>query len=94
MIVSISGVSADETEHLLFLAAWSDMVTMDHPPGLIECWLTKGDDRIEVVALWQDRDTHDAAAADRGSHPADRVFDSTDATARHELLNVMGRITP
>jgi hypothetical protein len=73
---------------------WSDMVTMDHPRGLIECWLTRGDDRIEVVALWQVREAHDAAAADLGSHPAYRVFDATDATARHELLDVMGRITP
>ena len=92
MILSVARVQIGEAEHSHLFAAWSNMVTMDHPSGLLECWLTQGDDRIEVVALWQDRAAHDAAVAEEGTHPAYRIFDATDTVADYEVLDVKGRI--
>lgn len=93
MIVSIARVLVAEAEHAHLHAEWSNMVIADHPVGMIECWLLKGDGHIEIVSLWHDRDTHDAAAALAGAHPAYRIFDAADTTAEFRLVDVIGRIT-
>lgn len=92
MIISIARVSIESAGHGHLFAAWSDMVTQDHPPGLVECMLTQAEDRIEVVAVWRDRAAHDAALADEGSHPAYRIFDATGTPAEHEIVDVKGHI--
>ena len=92
MIISIARVSIEEAKHDHLFAAWSNMVALDHPPGLVECLLTKTEEQIEVVGLWQDRNAHDAAVATEGSHPAYRIFDATGTPAEHEVVDVIGHI--
>ena len=92
MILSIARVSIHEERHDHLFAAWSDMVALDHPPGLLECLLTQAEDRIEVVALWRDRGAHDAALASEGSHPAYRIFEATGTPAELEVVEVRGHI--
>ena len=75
MILSIARAEIDQQTHAHVLGAWSDMVTLDHPAGLVRCWLTQAPDRVEILAIWEDREAHDRALTEEQDHPAYRVFD-------------------
>ena len=95
MILSIARADIDEQNQsqVHVLGAWSDMVTLDHPVGLVRCWLTYVPGRVEVLAIWEDRDAHDLALSDEQNHPAYRVFDPSGTDVMHEVFDVIGEFS-
>ena len=59
MILSIARAEVHQQDHAHVLGAWSSMVTLDPPVGLVRCWLTHAPGRIEILASWEDREAHD-----------------------------------
>ncbi len=93
MILSIARVEVDQHTHAHILGAWSNMVTLDHPVGLVQCWLTHVPGRVDILAVWEDREAHDRALAEEQDHPAYRVFEAAGADIEHEVLDVLGEIS-
>lgn len=93
MILSIARAEVDRQAHIDLLGAWSDMVALDHPVGLVDCWFTQVPGRVEIMAVWEDREAHDRALSEEGDHPAYRVFEAAGTHVEHEVLDIMGRIS-
>lgn len=93
MILSIARAEVDQQDHAHVLGAWSSMVTLDHPVGLVRCWLTHAPGRIEILAIWEDREAHDRALSEEQDHPAYRVFAPSGTDVMHEVFDVLGELS-
>ena len=92
MILSIAHADADEAVHANVFGAWSDLVVGARPNGLIDCFLLKADDVVQVAAVWESEDHHDRAISEEGNHPAYVVFEASGLDATHNVFDVIGSI--
>lgn len=92
MIVSIAHANANDASQANVFGAWSDLVVGNRPDGLVDCYLLKSDDTVQVVAVWDSIDHHDRAVHDEGAHPAYTVFEAAGLDCTHTVLSVMGSI--
>lgn len=92
MILSIASAAVDEPNADYIYGAWSDMVVGDQPAGLVECYLTRTDDVLQMVSLWDSAEAHDTALSDRGSHPALGVFAACGVEPEHSVYRVIGQL--
>ena len=92
MILSIASASVDDPEAEYIYSAWSDMVVGDRPEGLVDCSLSRSDEVLQMVSLWDSIEFHDRALADRESHPALGVFAACGVEPQHSTFQVMGQL--
>lgn len=92
MILSIASAAVDEPDAEYIYSAWSDMVVGDRPDGLLDCYLSKTDDVLQMVSLWDTTESHDRALADRESHPALGVFAACGVEPEHSVFQVIGQL--
>lgn len=92
MILSIASAAVDEPDAEYIYSAWSDMVIGDRPDGLVDCYLSKTGDALQMVSLWDDAESHDRALADRESHPALGVFAACGVQPEHTMYDVIGHL--
>jgi hypothetical protein len=92
MIISIAHANADEAAHANVLGAWSDLVVGKLPEGLLDCYLLKTDDTVQVIATWDSIDDHDRAVHEEGDHPGYAVFEAAGLDCTHTVHNVLHSI--
>jgi hypothetical protein len=92
MIYSIAKADVDEAAHANVLGAWSDLVVGTRPEGLVDCYLLRTDDAIQVVASWASREHHDKAVHEDAAHPAYLVFEAVGLDCTHMVYDVVGTI--
>ena len=94
MILSISRAEVEGSDYYDLLGEWSNMVVLDHPAGLVDCWFAHVPGRVEIIAVWEDRQAHERALSEARAHPAYRVFEAAGAhDVEHEVLDVLGNIS-
>lgn len=92
MILSIASAAVDEPDAEYIYSAWSDMVVGAQPAGLVDCFLSRTDDTLQMVSLWDSAESHDLALADRESHPAFGVFAACGVEPEHSVYQVIGQL--
>lgn len=92
MILSIASAAVDEPDAEYIYSAWSDMIVGDRPEGLVDCYLSKTDEVLQMVSLWDSAETHDRALSDRETHPALGVFAACGVEPEHSTYNVIGHL--
>lgn len=92
MILSVALAKADEAEHANVFGAWSDLVVGTRPDGLVDCYLIRANDVVQVVGVWNSQEHHDRAISEEGSHPAYVVFEASGVDCSHQVFNVVGSI--
>lgn len=93
MIFAVAEAEVAEADSHHVLKAWSDLVVGDRPPGMLECYLLRGDGVWQIASVWHDHDALDRALGDEGNHPAYAVFEAAGADLRHLSMHVTGRLT-
>ena len=92
MILSLAHAPVGEaTDHNLY-GAWSDIVVGDRPAGLVDCYLLYGDGLVQVAAVWESDDAHEAALGDEKNHPAYALFEAAGLDPVHRVFEVVGRL--
>lgn len=92
MILSIASAAVDEPDAEYIFSAWSDMIVGDRPEGLVDCYLSKTDQVLQMVSLWDTVEAHDSALSDRESHPALGVFAACGVEPEHSVYHVIGQL--
>jgi len=92
MIFSIAHANADEAAHANVFGIWSDLVVGSRPEGLVDCYLLRSGDIVQIVAAWESIDHHDRAVHEGDAHPAYLVFEAAGLDCTHTVLDVMGSI--
>lgn len=92
MILSIASASVDDPDADYIYSAWSDMVVGERPQGLLECSLSKSDEVLQMVSIWDSIESHDQALSDRESHPALGVFAACGVEPQHSIFHVIGQL--
>lgn len=92
MILSIARAEADDAAHANVFGAWSDLVVGNRPDGLVDSYLLRAGETVQVVAVWESLEHHDRAVHEDGVHPAYVVFEASGLDCRHEVLDVVGSI--
>ena len=92
MILSIASAAVDEPDAEYIYSAWSDLMVGSRPEGLVDCFLSKTDDLLQMVSVWDTTDAHDRALADRESHPAFGVFAACGVEPEHSTYHVIGHL--
>lgn len=92
MILSIAHANADEAEHSNVFGAWSDLVVGPRPQGLVDCYLLRAGDVVQVVGVWESEDHHARAIEEEGSHPAYVVFEAAGLDTVHDVFHVVGSL--
>ncbi len=91
-VVSIAEADVESAEKAHIFAAWSNLVTGERPPGLINCYVLEGDAVIQVVGVWENAEAHDRALGDETNHPAFVVFEAAGVEAAHTVNKVVGSL--
>lgn len=91
-IVSVSRAKVDEAVSAHIYSAWSNLVALDRPKGLAECFLIEDDGIFEVMGVWESKDDHDAALAAEEIHPGFVVFEAAGVECTHTFKRLFGSI--
>lgn len=91
-IASVSRATVDEAVSAHIYAAWSNLVVLEKPQGLAECFLFEDDGIFEVMAIWDSIDDHDTALTEEESHPGYRVFEAAGVECTHTLKRLFGSL--
>ncbi len=89
-VISLAEADVESAEQAHIFAAWSNLVTGERPPGLVECYLVEGDGVIQVAGVWDNVEAHDRALADEANHPAFVVFEAAGVEASHSVSKIVG----
>ena len=92
MILSIASAAVNEPDAEYIYSAWSDIVVGDRPDGLVDCYLSKTDESLQMVSIWDSVETHDRALSDRDAHPAFGVFAACGVEPEHVTYHVIGQL--
>lgn len=90
--MSIAHAAVDDPEADVIFGAWSNMVVGDRPDGLVDCYLSQGDDGVYMVSMWEDKDSYDRALLDRESHPDYGFFEACGLEPTSTTYEVIGRM--
>lgn len=93
MIFAVAEADVPEADSHHVLTAWSNLVVGDRPPGMLECYLLRGDGVWQVASVWHDQESLDQALGDERNHPAFAVFEAAGVDLRHNSMHVTGRLT-
>ncbi|NND04504.1 MAG: hypothetical protein HKN91_17145 [Acidimicrobiia bacterium] len=91
-IVSVSRAKVDEAVSAHIYAAWSNLVTLERPAGLAECFLFEDDGVFEIMGVWETREDHDAALAAETNHPAFVVFEAGGVECTHTFKRLFASL--
>ncbi len=91
-IVSVSRAAVDDAVSAHIYAAWSNLVALERPRGLAECFLFEDDGIFEIMGIWESMDDHDAALADEENHPAFVVLEASGVECTHTFKRLFGSI--
>lgn len=92
MIFSFTEASVDEVHESHLIAAWSNLVVGSKPPGLVDCFLMRGEENIwHVAAVWEDAEALEEAHREESAHPAFVLFEAANADPTHTSFSVVGR---
>jgi len=92
--MSIAQASVDDPGADYIFGAWSNIVVGQRPEGLVDCYLSQGDQVVYMVSVWQDNDSYDRAMDDRESHPDYGFFEACGLEPTNTIYDVIGHITP
>lgn len=92
MILSIASAAVDEPDADYIYSAWSDMMVGERPAGLVDCYLSKTDEALQMVSLWDTAESHDRALSERETHPAFGVFAACGVEPKHSMYHVIGHL--
>lgn len=92
--MSIAQASVDDPGADYIFGAWSNIVVGQRPEGLIDCYLSQGDQVVYMVSVWQDSEAYDRAMADRESHPDYGFFEACGLEPTNIIYDVIGHIAP
>ena len=92
MIYSIAHADVGDAAHANVLGAWSDLVVGDRPTGLVDSFLLRSGDTLQIIAAWNTREDHDRAVHEDGTHPAYAVFEAVGLDCTHTVYDVVGSI--
>lgn len=93
MILSIANAPTEGAESTHMFGIWSDLVVGERPAGLLDCYLVEGDGVVQVAAIWESQEAHDAALEDEDEgHPAYGFFAACGLDPTHTIYRVIGRM--
>ncbi len=92
MILSIAHASVGDPTAEHIFGAWSDIVVGERPDGLIDCYLSQGDEVIYMVSIWESVEAHDRAIEEETNHPAYGFFEACGLDPTHAVYQVIGRL--
>ena len=92
MIFAVAEAEVAEADSHHVLTAWSNLVVGDRPPGMLECYLLRGDGTWQIASVWDDDESLNLALGDERTHPAYAVFEAAGADLRHNSMHVTGRL--
>ena len=72
MILSIAHAPVEDPDAEYIFGAWSEIAVGDRPEGLVDCYLSRGDDDVYMVSVWESMEAHQNALEDKASHPNQR----------------------
>lgn len=90
--MSIAHASVDDPDADYIFGAWSNMVVGQRPDGLIDCYLSRGDDVVYMISVWDDAASYDRAMGDRDSHPDYGFFEACGLEPTSTVYEVVGRM--
>lgn len=91
-VVSVSRAAVDDAVSAHIYAAWSNLVAIDRPAGLAECFMFEEDGYFEIMGIWESMDDHDAALAAETNHPAFVVFEAAGVECGHTFKRLVGSV--
>lgn len=92
MILSVAHASVDDPDADYIFGAWSNIVVGERPDGLIDCYLSRGEDVVHMFSVWDSVEAHDRAIDEKGSHPTFGFFEACGLDPTHEIYDVVGRL--
>ena len=92
MIFAVAEAEVAEADSHRVLTAWSNLVVGEKPPGMLECYLLRGDDMWQIASVWDDDASLNLALGDERTHPAYAVFEAAGVDPRHNSMQVTGRL--
>ncbi len=93
MILSIAHAPVGDPTAEYIFGAWSDIVVGERPDGLLDCYLSQGDQVIHMVSIWESVEDHDRAIKEEENHPAYGFFEACGIDPTHATYKVIGRLT-
>lgn len=92
LIMSIAQASVEDPGAEYIFGAWSNMVVGERPEGLVDCYLSQGDQVVYMVSVWESSAAHDRAIDDRETHPSYGFFEACGLEPTHTVYDVIGRM--
>ena len=92
MIFAVAEANVAEADSHHVLKAWSDLVVDEPPPGMLECYLLRGDGIWQIASVWDDHESLNRALGEERNHPAYAVFEAAGVDLRHNSMQVTGRL--
>jgi hypothetical protein len=92
LILSVANAQVEEAARDNLFGAWSDLLVGERPSGLVDCYLLEADGTVQIVAIWESEEHHEAAVRGGTEHPGLHVFAACGVEPSHEVFKVMGRI--
>jgi len=92
VILSMAHAPVDDPDASFIFGAWSNIVVGERPVGLIDCYLSRGDDILQMISIWDNLENHDRAMEMTKNHPTFGFFEACGLDPSHTVQQVIGRL--
>jgi hypothetical protein len=93
VIISMAHATVDDPEAAYIFGAWSNIVVGERPEGLIDCYLSRGDNILQMISIWNTIADHDRALKETKNHPTFGFFEACGLDPSQTIQQVIGRLT-